>query len=142
MLVARLSVTATSQRATLIPLLSRLLLTDNADVRSLPLFARGERLSTSSLYKLCTDGGVRDEQHPFVWCNSTLSLRRRHAPSLSRCRSALRRRCVSYASGICRSIAMGLFSMGSPPPSPWCARTAETMPFFGVLGCPWNSVKT
>jgi hypothetical protein len=56
-LVARLSVMAASQRATLIPLMSRLVLTDSADARSLPLCARGECLSTSSLYKLYTDGG-------------------------------------------------------------------------------------
>ncbi|XP_071678540.1 uncharacterized protein [Lolium perenne] len=69
-LVARLSATAASQRAALLPLLSGLVLTDGVDARSLPLCARGERLSTSSLYRLCTDGGVRDSHHPFVWCNS------------------------------------------------------------------------
>jgi hypothetical protein len=69
-LVARLSATAASQRAALLPLLSHLVLTDGVDARSLPLCARGERLSTSSLYRLCTDGGVRDVHHPFVWCNS------------------------------------------------------------------------
>nr|XP_051207036.1 uncharacterized protein LOC127322116 [Lolium perenne] len=69
-LVARLSATATRQRETLLPILSRVRLTNGADSRSLPLCARGERLSTSSLYRLCTDGGVRDVHHPFVWCNS------------------------------------------------------------------------
>jgi hypothetical protein len=69
-LVARLSAMAVSQRATLLPHLSRLVLTDSVDARSLPLCARGERLSISSLYRLCTGGGVRDSHHPFVWCNS------------------------------------------------------------------------
>nr|XP_051222255.1 uncharacterized protein LOC127340554 [Lolium perenne] len=69
-LVARLSAKAARQRETLLPILSRVRLTDGADSRSLPLCARGERLSTSSLYRLCTNGGVRDVHHPFVWCNS------------------------------------------------------------------------
>jgi hypothetical protein len=45
----------------------------NADVRSVPLCARGGWLWTAALYKLCTHGVARDEHVDFVLRNSALS---------------------------------------------------------------------
>jgi hypothetical protein len=69
-LVARLSSMAARQREELL-LLSRTRLSGAADSRTLPLCAReGGCLKTSALYKLCSDGGVRDKNADFVWHNS------------------------------------------------------------------------
>ncbi|KAK1693322.1 hypothetical protein QYE76_010019 [Lolium multiflorum] len=71
LLVARLSSTAERQRGELMVLLGSIHLSPAADRRTLPLCAReGGRLKTGALYKLCSDGGVRDENATFVWHNS------------------------------------------------------------------------
>jgi hypothetical protein len=67
-LAPRLSAVAARQHDELLQILSLIHLDSAIDMRSLLLCGKaGGKLSTSTLYKLCTYGDVLDVHHEFVW---------------------------------------------------------------------------
>jgi hypothetical protein len=67
-LVPRLSPVAARQRDLLLPMLTAVRLTGEADTRSLPLCDREDgQIKNSSLYKLYADGGERSSHFQFIW---------------------------------------------------------------------------
>jgi hypothetical protein len=67
-LAPRLTAAGASELQKLIPLLASVILSDEADARRLSLCAGPKlRMDTSSLYRLCTLGGVHSPHSSFIW---------------------------------------------------------------------------